>query len=151
MNMTYDGWNDWHYIPDGNPENAYAGGVHGYFTFITPQAWPGKDRDGNDAPSTYDYIGGWNRLSPTQLTESDEETMYTKWPYFSNVPSEKGILLTDYFYFDYTYPNAKLVQFHNNTGVQGINRSAGDAGAANATNALWMDGHVKVTHPLKYQ
>lgn len=151
LNSTYDGWNDWHYQPDGSPENAYAGGVHGYFMFLTPQMWVGQDRTGSPAPSIYDYIGGWNRISPTQLLESDDETMYTKGAYFSNIPSEKGIIMTDYFYFDYARPNAKLIQFHNNVGTQNINRDGGDGGAANATNALWMDGHVKITHPLKYQ
>jgi len=149
LNATYDAWNDAPYYKNGTPDVAYKQGVHGYFVFLTPQVWPGYDKKGNPAASIYDPYGGWNRISPTALTDTDEETMYTKWPYFSNMPSEKGIIVTDYFYYDYKQPTGTMIQFHNaHSRETTINNHDG---AANSTNALWIDGHVKVTHPLKYQ
>ncbi|BDI29016.1 hypothetical protein CCAX7_10670 [Capsulimonas corticalis] len=84
-------------------------------------------------------------LSP--LHASDEATDYGKGPnggggyWWSTAPSEQNIIMTDW--FGTSWPYSWLIQMHNTGG-----KTPGYGTPIKGTNALFMDGHVKLTHPF---
>ena len=82
----------------------------------------------------------------TPLTAASEHSYYGNsdggW-WFSTAPSELTVIATDWFWSPWPY--TKCIQMHKQAGQQ---PSFGTA--IKGTNALWMDGHVKATHPMNY-
>jgi prepilin-type N-terminal cleavage/methylation domain-containing protein/prepilin-type processing-associated H-X9-DG protein len=124
LNMNW--WGDRY----ANVDQAFAIGQPGYYL------WAFKSNPGSNPLN----LDPWPTVSLPPLKESDEETLYYTW-WYSRQPYEKAVLMTDFFWYDYANT---LIQFHN--GSEKTNSQT----PRNGTTALFMDGHVKLTHPLNY-
>jgi prepilin-type processing-associated H-X9-DG protein len=80
------------------------------------------------------------------LRASDDHTYYGNtdggW-WFSTATSEQTIMATDW--FDTAWPYTSVAQMHNSH-----TQDAAKGTPNKGTNALFMDGHVKSTHPMNY-
>jgi len=109
----------------------------GYEVFIAEAAF--------GANATTSYSGNEGYYLTNVLKTSDSATEYGSGPggwAYSKATYDQDVMMTDWFWNDWSVWPPKVTQFHNLSG-----QAPSTNALASGTNALHMDGHVKMTHP----